>query len=183
MTDRTCYLIRTKYVGPSRWRGTDHSEQGYLEREPEYHVRATPGTTNLGGQPLSSGWLGTTNDSRSDALGAYPTREAAIAAARADWDEQPELALVQCDEDEECDECHDEDAHLVVRVREGWVIAEAGDHYEYDRPTADEIIAAGGADEWAEREEQVALAQQVVVHGLAEYAEAVLQEERAGAGA
>ena len=58
------------------WHRTSH---GGLEPSDRYIVQTEPGLTNMGHQPLINGWLGTTNNVSSQALGEYHTLEQAIA--------------------------------------------------------------------------------------------------------
>jgi hypothetical protein len=122
------YVVEREYVGPDRNRN---------RREHTYSVTTEPARTNMGRQPITSGWAGTTNDVSVTARGEYPTLTAAVAAIAA-----------LCDEDGyREDETADLDNHEVARYAHGslepWSADESGD---WAAACQDEVTALSDDD-------------------------------------
>ncbi len=69
------YLVSSEYVGPN----TTDSRGDIIGDSETVKITKTPPTTNMSGDILINGWLGTTNDWSSHALGEFETLDDALA--------------------------------------------------------------------------------------------------------
>ena len=67
--ERQYYVIFSRYVGPN---ADDRDANAHGNRD-YYTIQREPGTTNMSGEELTEGWLGTTNDWSETACGEFAT--------------------------------------------------------------------------------------------------------------